>query len=1108
LTIKKSLVNSQEEILKSYADAVPGLRTPGTIVALRPNGAIVEFFGGVRGFLPVAEISEAFIQDPKDHFHLGQSVSVRVVLVNPEEERMIVSCRASSGGEGLEKLGLGSLVSASVVEKSKTDAVVDIQPQGIKGILASAHLTDGDDMKVQLKKIKVGEVLNDLVIIDKNLSKRYVTLSSKPSLVSAAKSGSLPCSMSELTVGQKLHGYVKNATDIGVFVGFCGSLTGLALKHELSEAFVTNPRDNFSPGQSVECYVIAIDDSQNRFQLTLKKPMGADFNPVDTSIKSVQEFVPGKVTKAQVLSVKDTQLNVKLADGVQGRVDVSELFEDMDAIADMKHPLKAFSKGQVLPVKIIGYHDARNHRFLPFSHRTSTHIVLELSAKAIANEYIPLTYQETKLGTKWLGFVNNITVDFVWVSLSPTVRGRISLLDLTNNFEELDDVEKHFPIGSAIECTVVEESDESLRLSARTRMVEKLEDLKVGHSLAGLIVKVTDAFALVKLGTDVVAFCNLTDALDDYDQQLKSVFMPHQLVKATVIDVDIANKRAYVSLRESQGPGSKPVDRQITRLDDVHRNDILRACVKNVANGGVFLSLGGAISARVQIKNLSDAFLNDWKKFFQVGQIVKGKVLSVEGGRVEVSLKESDVGESVGPSLSDLQEGDIHEGVVARVEDFGVFVRLADSPISGLCHRSEVADLPVEDLTKVFAVGDKVKVRVLDIDLNKQRLSLGMKASYFGAEADEDVKMDKDVDMEEAEDDDDGVIRFEDSESEDESENEVEQRLATTSSGLSVGFDWTASILDQAKDDAEDESESEDEQRAKKKRKKNKVVEDKTATLTTKLPQSVGDFERLLVGSPNSSILWMNFMAFQLQLSEVDKAREVGQRALKTISFREEQERLNIWIALLNLENNFGTDQTVEDTFKEAVQYMDSTTIHLKLANIYARSNKISNAEQVYDATVKKFGGSEVSLWLVYANFLFDHDKATKARALLDRALKLLPNRDHKDVITKFAQLEYNKGEVERGRTLFEGLLSTYPRRIDLWVVYMDYEIKTKDRAAIERLFERIIGIKLTMKQAKFFFKKWLGYEEKYGDDKSADYVKARAAEYVASRKEVTEDEQ
>lgn len=68
-------------------------------------------------------------------------------------------------------------------------------------------------------------------------------------------------------------------------------------------------------------------------------------------------------------------------------------------------------------------------------------------------------------------------------------------------------------------------------------------------------------------------------------------------------------------------------------------------------------------------------------------------------------------------------------------------------------------------------------------------------------------------------------------------------------------------------------------------------------------PQSADDFDRLVLSSPNSSILWLQYMAFHLQATEIEKARAVAERALKTMCFREEQEKLNVWVALLNLEN-------------------------------------------------------------------------------------------------------------------------------------------------------------------------------------------------------------
>lgn len=140
-----------------------------------------------------------------------------------------------------------------------------------------------------------------------------------------------------------------------------------------------------------------------------------------------------------------------------------------------------------------------------------------------------------------------------------------------------------------------------------------------------------------------------------------------------------------------------------------------------------------------------------------------------------------------------------------------------------------------------------------------------------------------------------------------------------------------------------------------------------------------------------------------------------------------------------------------------------------------------------------------------------------RGRALLPRALQSLPSHAHVETTSKFGQLEFRSpnGDVERGRTVFEGLLSSFPKRVDLWNVLVDLEIKTGDVEQVRRLFERVLGIrdikkgpsadagkKLKPKQAKFFFKKWLAFEEKLaegGNDKMVEEVKAKAADYVKS---------
>jgi rRNA biogenesis protein RRP5 len=144
-------------------------------------------------------------------------------------------------------------------------------------------------------------------------------------------------------------------------------------------------------------------------------------------------------------------------------------------------------------------------------------------------------------------------------------------------------------------------------------------------------------------------------------------------------------------------------------------------------------------------------------------------------------------------------------------------------------------------------------------------------------------------------------------------------------------------IADTASETSDDEA---DEPARKKRKRRHEIQHDLTVNIQQRAPQSSIDFERLLLSSPNSSYLWLQFMAFQLQLSEIEKAREIGRRALKAINFREEQERLNVWIALLNLETSYGTEASLDAVFKEAARANDSKTIHWRLAVLLDESQK------------------------------------------------------------------------------------------------------------------------------------------------------------------------
>ncbi|EHK96666.1 putative rRNA biogenesis protein rrp5 [Glarea lozoyensis 74030] len=1168
LTLKKSLVNSEAAPFVSYEDIEVGMQSPGTIINVLQAGAVVQFYGSIRGFLPVAEMSEAYIQDPTQHFRIGQVVNVHVTKVDPETQKMTVSCKdpttfGLAQQTALKNLKVGEIVSALVTEKSSDDISLEIEGQSLRATLSLSHLTDGSSSKnaSAFKKIRVGQKLTDLAVLEKLESKRLVLLTNKPSLIKASKDRTLLRSIEDVKVDKIVHGFVKNITPTAAFIQFGGGLTGLLPKSKLPKDMASLDDFGLKKFQAAQVKVISVDREQGTFVLSMtdmsedskasQQPVAGEaltgdvVNPVDESITSMQNFDIGRLTKARVVSVKDTQINVQLADNVQGRIDVSQVFDSWEEIKDRKKPLKKFSAKQILDVRVLGMHDARNHRFLPISHRVGKSVVFELSAKPsdqVETTQEPLTLDKVKKGSAWIAFINNITDNCAWVNLSPNVRGRISLMEMSDDVSRLKDVESNFPVGSAIRARVtnVDASNNRLDLSARSQPAEKLtlQTLSEGMVLPGKVTRSTERQILVELADGLAGPVHLPDLADDFSQADPTKYTKNDIVRVCVVSVDLPNKRFRLSTRPSRVlDSSLPVeDPEFTSISQLKANDVVRGFVKSVAKMGLFVNIGGNLTAFVRVSDLSDSYIKDWQSEFEVDQLVKGKITQVDANlnQIQMSLKSSVLDKNyVAPiTFADLSVGQIVTGKIRKVEDFGVFIVLDNSMnVSGLCHQSEMADKRVHDVKKLYEEGDAVKAKVIKIDSEKKRISLGLKAKYFDDDAadsddesDEDGagseqgarldEMDQDDDDDESEDGDGGIDLDDvesmaeevDADSDSDADSDVDMQDATDIPALNAGgFDWDAKVLDRVQEQSDEDSDNDgaDEKPKKKKKKKSEIKIDRTGDLDANGPQSVADFERLLLGQPDSSQLWIQYMAFQMQLSELSKAREVAERAIKSINIREETEKMNVWIALINLESAYGSDESVDEVFKRACQYNDPQEIHERLASIHIQSGKLDKADDLFQIIIKKFSQSP-NVWYNYAHFLMTSlSSPDRARALLPRATQSLPPHTHLALTLKFAALEFHSeaGSAERGRTMFEGLLSTFPKRLDIWNQLLDLEIQQGDKDIIRGVFERVTRTKgIKPKGAKAWFRRWSEWEEGNGDAKSQERVKAKAEEWVRER--------
>ncbi|NXY75065.1 RRP5 protein, partial [Glareola pratincola] len=559
---------------------------------------------------------------------------------------------------------------------------------------------------------------------------------------------------------------------------------------------------------------------------------------------------------------------------------------------------------------------------------------------------------------------------------------------------------------------------------------------------------------------------------------------------------------------------SEVEDVEITCIKDVKKGQLVRGYVKSITPSGVFFGLSTSLLSRILFQNVSPYFVQKhslYEKYLPEGKLLTAKVLSVTEKHIELSLLPEDTGmPSVLPESLDLPRYDAEEEK-GEADD-----REKSEELKMKTKRRRGNSESEQDQAEELQRAGKKKIK-LHLKLAKIR-----KYSIWETKP-------KKKKICPADENDSGIeVYYREEEDDDQEEEAAKKKAKIKKCGeaprlqVSMGFTWDEDMnavdvpaLNQKEESSESEEEEDPQSKLKKQTKKEKQLEKQKkekelckleAALMdpSRQPQSADDFDRLVLSSPNSSILWLQYMAFHLQATEIEKARAVAERALKTICFREEQEKLNVWVALLNLENMYGTEESLMKVFERAVQYNEPLKVFQHLCDIYANSEKYKQAEELYHTMLKRFR-QEKSVWLKYASFLLKQGQTEATHRLLERALKALPTKEHVDVISRFAQLEFRFGDPDHAKALFESTLNTYPKRTDIWSIYMDIMIKHGSQKEVRDIFERVIHLSLAPKKMKFFFKRYLDYEKKFGTAESVLAVKRAALEYVETKSSIAD---
>ena len=164
----------------------------------------------------------------------------------------------------------------------------------------------------------------------------------------------------------------------------------------------------------------------------------------------------------------------------------------------------------------------------------------------------------------------------------------------------------------------------------------------------------------------------------------------------------------------------------------IQLGDVMQGEVTRLVPFGAFVDIGG-IEGLVHISQISHQRVNDPADVLQEGQEIQVKVLEIqnlgEGRSERISLSLKALAQDPWPTTAtNLDPGSDVEGLVTRLVDFGVFVELMPG-VEGLIHISELANRRVIHPREILNEGETVSVKILDVDLNRRRISLSLRQS-------------------------------------------------------------------------------------------------------------------------------------------------------------------------------------------------------------------------------------------------------------------------------------------------------------------------------------------------------------------------------------------
>ena len=513
---------------ESVKDFEVGAILEGNIIKITREQVLVDVGYKSEGSIQLHEFEG-------DELNEGDTIEVLLEAVEDESGMVVLSKRKADRIRGWEKIisenEEGDNVTGKVLRKIKGGLLVDI---GVPVFLPASQ--------VSIRSIgDIGQLIGrdiEAKIIKIDRERRNIVISRRR-LVEEERDVMKGKLMSEIEVNQTRTGIVKNITDFGAFVDL-GGIDGLLHITDMSWGRISHPSEIVSLDEELEIMILDIDREREKISLGLKQKSPSPW------LKADEKYPIGTSHKGEVVNLMSYGAFVKLEDGIEGLVHISE----MSWTRRVNHPSDVVSIGDEVEVMVLGVNMEKHEISLGMKQ------VEENPWNRIDERYPP--------GTEVTGRVRNLANYGAFIELEEGIDGLLHVSDISWT-KKISHPSELLKKGQLVETVILSVDKDRKRIALGMKQLEDdpwdghiPDSYRVGQIVPGVVTKITNFGVFVELQTGLEGLLHISE-LAGY-----KVTDPEELVRVAdeldvkIIRVDPKDRKIGLSLRQVSGGAPPP----------------------------------------------------------------------------------------------------------------------------------------------------------------------------------------------------------------------------------------------------------------------------------------------------------------------------------------------------------------------------------------------------------------------------------------------------------------------------------------------------------------------------------------------------------------------